>query len=332
MKNKNKKQTKSNPTTSLIKFLLFIIFIETLLLIHFWPKKTLVTKKVTASVKISKPLKKPIATKAAQIIPPTQQVSKAIKTEAPKEISKALTPQPKPVKLAMVAPIKKPSKVTARVSIVLDDWGYNLESLNILKEIKEPITLAILPHLPYSKNVAEFAKQNGIDSILHMPLEPHTNPDITLEKDTILTTMSDDQIRNLLKSAMKTTPGIKGINNHMGSRATEDEHTMKIIFSELKKHKLFFLDSVSTNNSICKDLARKIHLGFAERNVFIDNEMDYASIKNQILSLVDLAKKQGYAIGIGHDRKLTLEVLKDILPELSKEGIKFVPLSELVKK
>ncbi|MEW6171333.1 MAG: divergent polysaccharide deacetylase family protein [Candidatus Omnitrophota bacterium] len=329
---KNKKQKKSNPTASLIKFLLFIIFIETLLLIHFWPKKLPVHKKIATPAKVTKPLKKPTATKVAQIIPPTQQAAKAIKTQTPKEISKAPTSQPKPTKLAMIVPIKKPSKAIARVSIILDDWGYNLEDINILKEIKEPITLAILPHLPYSKNVAEFAKQNGLNIILHMPLEPHTNPDVILEKNTILTTMDDDQIRNLLKSAMETTPGIKGINNHMGSRATEDERTMKIIFSELKKHKLFFLDSVSTNNSICKDLARKMHLGFAERNVFIDNEMDYTSIKNQILSLVDLAKKQGYAIGIGHDRKLTLEVLKDILPGLSKEGIKFVALSELVKK
>lgn len=340
---KNKRAAKNNSTSSLIKFLLFVIFIETLLLIHLWPKKQPISKKVTApTVKITKIIKK---APTKQITPETPKVKTAkletAKVEVPKpkpEITKPQLSKPEPskaalTKLAMAIPMIKPrAKITAKVSIVIDDWGYNLEDLNILREINTPLTLAILPHLAYSKNVAEFAKEKGWNAILHMPMEPHANPDVTLEKNTILTTMDDNQIRTILKSAMESVPGIKGINNHMGSAVTEDERTMKIIFTEMKKSRLFFLDSFVTDNSICKNLAKKMHIGFAERNIFLDNTMEAQYIKDQIMSLVDLAKKQGFAIGIGHDRKLTLEILKEMLPKLSQEGIKFVPLSELVKK
>jgi polysaccharide deacetylase 2 family uncharacterized protein YibQ len=44
-----------------------------------------------------------------------------------------------------------------------------------------------------------------------------------------------------------------------------------------------------------------------------------------------LADEKGWAIGIGHDRRNTLEVLKEEMPKLEKEGYKFVYVSELVK-
>jgi polysaccharide deacetylase 2 family uncharacterized protein YibQ len=39
----------------------------------------------------------------------------------------------------------------------------------------------------------------------------------------------------------------------------------------------------------------------------------------------------GSAVGIGHDRKITLEVLRDVMPQLAKEGYKLVFVSELAQ-
>ncbi len=47
------------------------------------------------------------------------------------------------------------------------------------------------------------------------------------------------------------------------------------------------------------------------RNTFIDNDRDFKSIQNQLKKAIDIAKKQGYAIAIGHPHTVTLEVLKD---------------------
>jgi len=121
------------------------------------------------------------------------------------------------------------------------------------------------------------------------------------------------------------------VSNHMGSKATCNSRVMTALFKELKKRRMFFLDSYVDGESVCFGLAKQIGIGFARRDIFLDNQLDPGAIKLQINRLKARAAKYGSAIGIGHDRKVTLEVLKEVIPRLEKEGYKIVRLSELVK-
>lgn len=219
--------------------------------------------------------------------------------------------------------------VKGKIAIVIDDWGYNLNNLYILDQIKYPLTASVLPNLNYSKTVAEELHRRGIEIILHLPMEPHEK--YRLEKNTIMTSMDDSGIKNILAQDLASVLNAKGVSNHMGSRATEDVRTMEILFKELKKRHLYFLDSIVSSQSICADLARKIGVRFIKRGVFLDNQEEPGYIKNQIYKLKIKARAFGQAVGIGHDRKVTLEVLKETMPELEKEGYRFVFVSELVK-
>jgi hypothetical protein len=106
---------------------------------------------------------------------------------------------------------------------------------------------------------------------------------------------------------------------------------MSIVFKQLKKKGMYFLDSFVSGNSVCLALARKMQVDFAKRDIFIDNQNDPDDIKSQIFKLKLKARIYGQAIGIGHDHKITLDVLKEVMPELEKQGYKFVFLSELVR-
>ncbi len=117
----------------------------------------------------------------------------------------------------------------------------------------------------------------------------------------------------------------------MGSKATENIRVTGIIFKELKRRRLYFLDGFVSAESICWDAANKMRLGFAKRDVFLDNKQDAGYISGQIDKLKRRAGVYGQAIGIGHYQKITLEVLKEEMPKLEKEGYKFVFVSELVK-
>ena len=226
--------------------------------------------------------------------------------------------------------------VSGRIAIVLDDWGYNLTNLSALADIKTPITIAVLPNLLYSKQVAQTVKREGYQVILHLPLESEAGA--RPEKDTLYCAMDEKEIMQKLKQILNSVPGISGVNNHQGSKATEDVRMMGIILSELKKENLFFLDSLTTNKSICSEEAKATGTKYAKRDVFLDlpsakfkNEELHAYIKGQVDKLCQMAIKNGYAIGIGHDRKTTLAVLREVIPQLKKRGIRFVFLSELVK-
>lgn len=228
-------------------------------------------------------------------------------------------------------PKKMPPKVEikGKIAIVIDDWGYNLNNLHFLEEIEYPITASILPHLGYSKSVALALKKHGAEIILHLPMEPHEK--FRLEENTILTSMDEETIRDIIARDLEDIYYARGASNHMGSKATEDKRTMGIVFSELKKRGLFFLDSLVSPRSICLPLAQKVRLEFARRDVFLDNKEDAGYIRGQLEKLKTRAQAYGAAVGIGHDRRVTLEVLKEAMPELEKQGYKFVYLSELVK-
>jgi polysaccharide deacetylase 2 family uncharacterized protein YibQ len=223
----------------------------------------------------------------------------------------------------------KPPVVKGKIAIVIDDWGYNLQNLDILDQIQYPLTISILPNLSYSKSVAEILHKRGMEIILHLPMEPHEK--FRLERNTILTSMDAQTIRKIIAEDLDNIYYAKGVSNHMGSKATEDVKTMTIVFDELRKRNLFFLDSIVSGRSICFNLARKMHLGFIKRDIFLDNKEETGYIRGQIHKLRNRARIYGKAVGIGHNRQITLEVLKEVMPELEKQGYKFVFVSELVK-
>ncbi len=229
-----------------------------------------------------------------------------------------------------------PVEIKARIAIVLDDWGYYSSTLPMLYEIGRPVTLAVLPNLKYSEWVAVDAVKNGYQTILHLPLESQSNK--WAEKDTIYCAMDKDLQREKLKLLLNSVPGVSGVNNHQGSKGTEDRVLMTMVMSELKKKKMFYLDSVTTHRSVCPQVAKVVGIRFARRDVFLDipqpaleGERLRAYIKQQLDKLYAQALKKGYAIGIGHDRKMTLSVLKEMMPYMEKKGVKFVFISELAR-
>lgn len=228
-------------------------------------------------------------------------------------------------------PPRPPVKIApaGKIAIVLDDWGYNLHNLALLEAIEYPLTVSVLPNLPYSRRICEALVNDGVEIMLHLPMEPQEK--LRLEKNTLLTTMSQETVSNIITQDLSSVVYAKGISNHMGSQATQDRRLMESIFRELKKRRLYFLDSLVSAQSLGSTLAEEINLPFARRDIFLDNQEDAGYIRQQIAKLKARAKAYGQAIGVGHDRKVTLEVLKEIMPQIAKEGYKFVFVSEVVK-
>ncbi len=262
-----------------------------------------------------------------------------LRRQAPREkiarpASMAVPVRGKTPEIAPVAPPEKiPSKpALGKIVLVLDDWGYNLKNRSFITDNDFHVTLSILPFHPFSTQIADLAAQNHKGVMIHMPMEPHNKENYGLEERTLLTTMDRATILKTLDAAYGTVPHARGVNNHMGSKATEDVRFMKIVLEYLKKKEMFFLDSYVTPRSVCRKLARNLKIPFAEREVFIDNESDPAYIRAQVLKLAARAKRVGLAIGIGHDRPNTVAVLKEIIPQLEAEGYQFVNLCDIIQQ
>ncbi len=217
------------------------------------------------------------------------------------------------------------------IAIVLDDFGYTGKNLNALKKAGVPMTLAVLPNLSFSREVCTFAEKNGMEVILHLPMEPEKVTG-SLEKDTVSSEMSRSDVKRVMADAFRSVPGATGASNHMGSKATQDAQVMNWVMADIKGRKLFFLDSLTSGGSVCRQTAAGKNVPFAVRDVFLDNKQDSAHIEEQMEKLVRIARKNGYAVGIGHDRTVTVNILADIIPEIKKKGVRFVTLSELIRE
>lgn len=230
-------------------------------------------------------------------------------------------------------PVRKKIPVSkAQIGIIIDDLGWSKEIVNEIEKINRPVAVSILPYAPYSKDVFnEFKKNNRIEMFLHLPLEPRP-PAQVLDKGVIKTEMSGEEITQEFYNALKDFyPGVKGVNNHQGSLFTSDEEKMRILLEAIQSKNLFFVDSMTARQSKGYILAKEMGIKTAKRDVFLDNQSDPEYIEAQIRKLVEVAKKQGKAIGIGHARKNTIAVLKDVLPEIEKEGVEIVPVSSLLE-
>lgn len=225
-----------------------------------------------------------------------------------------------------------PSAKGAKIAFILDDWGYRMSNCHYLKEIKAPLAVSVLPNLRHSNDIMKCASIYDKDIMLHLPLEPYHTADRYPDYYLITTTMPPSKVESLLDDTFKKMPLIVGVNNHMGSKATEDRELMKLIFKKIKKRGLFFVDSMtSPHHSICGSLADEMKLPFAKRDTFLDNINTREAIEKQMVEVANKARRQGYAIAIGHDRQLTLQVLEDDIPILQKQGFEIVHVKALLR-
>jgi len=234
------------------------------------------------------------------------------------------------------APLKKagspaPSYQVGTIAIIVDDMGSSLKEADELLSIGVPITFSIIPGLQKVKGVAAAAKASGRDVMIHIPMEPQGYPKQRLEANGLLVAYSPDELVSRLEKLLEAVPDAVGANNHMGSRFTEIEEKMSPVLGVLKKHGLFFIDSRTTPLSKGFELSHKMGLKSATRNVFLDNDQDVAAIKKQLNSAVGMARKKGGVIAICHPHPATIAALKEAVPELQKNGIRFVPAGELVR-
>jgi polysaccharide deacetylase 2 family uncharacterized protein YibQ len=220
-----------------------------------------------------------------------------------------------------------------KVAIIVDDIGRSKTEINEIMELPEPVTLAILPNLPHSEYAALAAGQRGMEVMLHLPMEPKESSGymgMDAGEEVLLMGLPKKDILKELKALLDSVPGIKGVNNHMGSKFMENEELMTMILEEMKNRELFFVDSMTSNGTVGFETAIKVGMKAGKRDVFLDQYpkgSDY--VKSQLGKLVQIAKKRGYAIGICHPYTETIKALAETMPELSAE-VEFTSVSRVL--
>ena len=232
-------------------------------------------------------------------------------------------PEPEPVPEAKA----EPEKGKKRIYLILDDGGHNTRQLMPFLEFPGKLSIAVIPRLKYSQEVAELTYQHGKTVMLHQPMQPLGKADPGA--GAIYVTMSNADVRKTLEENLDSIPHVTGFNNHMGSAATSDEGIMDVVLKVAKERNLFFVDSFTHAGSVCSKAARKNGMRIAKRDIFLDNDKSREKMIEAFNEGKAVADKKGYAVMIGHVWSDNLaQVMMDMYPEFIEEGYCFESVSD----
>jgi polysaccharide deacetylase 2 family uncharacterized protein YibQ len=223
------------------------------------------------------------------------------------------------------------SAVKGKLIIIIDDAGYHNELLEKFLTFPGSLTIAVLPGLAGSAEAARLTLSAGKELMLHLPMEAQGGEDPG--PGAILTSLDTRAIGQRVRGHIDSLPGIVAVNNHMGSRATEDERVMRHVLAAVKEKGLFFIDSLTTARSSVGRMALEAGLPWGVRDVFLDNKNTRSAIRRALEEGMAIAEKNGTAILIGHVQRETLaEVLHESYAAIIKKGFVFSPVSEILRE
>jgi len=235
-------------------------------------------------------------------------------------------PTPRPTARPEPAPDAR-----GRLAILLDDVGQKYDLVPAAAALPRQVAFAVLPFLPKSAESSTALYDEGHEIWLHLPMEPGNYPEDDPGPGAVLMSMSPDELRTTVHSALNNIPHVVGVNNHMGSKVTADLRTMTWIMQELKVRDMAFIDSRTTIHTVAEDAARGQGVLVNRRHVFLDNERDPTAIRRQLEEAIYRCRLEGEIIAIGHLDRVTIGVLAEDLPGIAARGADLVKPSELVR-
>lgn len=216
-----------------------------------------------------------------------------------------------------------------KIAIIIDDVGMDIKHSREAINLPAPVTMALLPYAPRAREMANDAKAKGHTLIIHTPMEA-MDASVNIGPGGLKRSMSPEEMKAAINVMLASFDGYEGINNHMGSRLTQDRAAMDLVMGVLLEKGLFFVDSKTSGKSVAAIEAQESGVPFASRDVFLDH-VDSAEFVAQALRQTEArALKYGSAIAIGHPKAHTLAGLRAWIPTLKDKGIELVSVKELL--
>ena len=207
-----------------------------------------------------------------------------------------------------VVPFTPNSSVKGRAKLVLiiDDVA-TFEHAGMIKSLGLKITPSIFPATKTHPDTPSIARSFEF-YMIHLPMQAKhfDSPEI----GTLMINESFESMHEKIKKIRKDFPRAKYTNNHTGSRFTSDYDAMDKAYRALIEQGFIFVDSKTIAQTAVARAAKKYNQPYISRDIFLDDDPSASAVRRELVAAVNLAKKRGYAIAIGHPKKNTIAVIK----------------------
>lgn len=216
------------------------------------------------------------------------------------------------------------------IAIVIDDLGVAPSRAAAALALPAPMTMAVLPYADNAARVADAARALGHEVLVHLPMEAGNNQNPGPQA--LLGTLTPEQFAQRVHWNLSRFDGYVGVNNHMGSKLTQNRAAMNMLMAQLKQRGLLFLDSRTAAGTIAAITARRIGVTSLQRDIFLDNVITVDAVRAQLGKAEETARRNGYAIAIGHPHPETIEALTAWAKNIEARGFLRAPLSAIARE
>lgn len=206
-------------------------------------------------------------------------------------------------------------KGRAKLVIIIDDVA-TFEHASMIKSLGLKITPSIFPATKTHPDTPNIARTFEF-YMIHLPMQAKhfDSPEI----GTLTINESFESMHEKIKKIRKDFPRAKYTNNHTGSRFTSDFDAMDKAYRALIEQGFVFVDSKTIAQTAVARAAKKHNQPYISRDIFLDDDPLASAVRRELVAAVNLAKKRGYAIAIGHPKKNTITVIKESKNNLLKD-------------
>jgi polysaccharide deacetylase 2 family uncharacterized protein YibQ len=212
------------------------------------------------------------------------------------------------------------------IAICVDDLGEDLAGTDKAMALPAEVALSFLPYAEATPFLAQEAEARGHAVLAHVPMEALSGTD----PGAMALKVGAPDIAAKLEWNIARVPGLSGINNHEGSRFTQDEASLIPVVQGLAQKHLFFFDSRTGPDSKVILVARRLGVMTAGRDIFLDDNVNEGAVRAQLDALAAEVRRSGTAIAIGHPHDITLKVLAAWLKE--DHGVELISLPEAMRR
>ena len=206
-------------------------------------------------------------------------------------------------------------KGRAKLVIIIDDVA-TFEHASMIKSLGLKITPSIFPATKTHPDTPNIARTFEF-YMIHLPMQAKhfDSPEI----GTLTINESFESIHEKIKKIRKDFPRAKYTNNHTGSRFTSDFDAMDKAYRALIEQGFVFIDSKTIAQTAVARAAKKHNQPYISRDIFLDDDPSASAVRRELVAAINLAKKRGYAIAIGHPKKNTITVIKESKNNILKD-------------
>ncbi|NBC21089.1 MAG: divergent polysaccharide deacetylase family protein [Alphaproteobacteria bacterium] len=216
------------------------------------------------------------------------------------------------------------------VSIVLGGLGINYtHTINAIEELPAGVTLSFAPHARGLQTWVRRARADGHEVLIELPMEPHEHGRVRPHANTLETASNARTNTARLERVLALASGYYGVINYQGDKFATNGEALAPMLEALSSRGLAFVEDGSLSGSVIEEGAGRAGTLYAGADLVIDARIDADAMKDQLLALESMARKDGAAFGTAIAYPLTIDILKEWTDELAEKGILLAPASSI---